>query len=219
MYRGWNVCSGTYELRRGVSPMRQILSAALILVSVAACTPPAYRQPAASERHAIVKIRSTIHRRYRTNLSHSIHLNEWSIDPRIYGTEQGADATTMHIRVRPESIWWHVRTVFSHQISQRVTRPHTVSERYACGSYTSGTGAYRSTQTRYCYRTRTENRTETRYQTVIDADCQGKTFMNPRAGAVYLVQYDFYGHNDCRLACFEQLPLPDGRFELAPCTH
>jgi hypothetical protein len=185
---------------------------ALILAGMVACTPPAYVQPKPSEPHAIVKIRSTIHHRYRSNLSQELFLGEWSIDPRVYGATQGADADTVHVRVRPEPSWFTARTVFSHMAWRTVTRPHTVTESVPCGTSATGTP-----QT--CTRSRTEHRTETEHYTVVDASCEDSTFLRPNAGAVYLIQYDFYGNADCRTTCFEQLPTPDGRFQLVGCPR
>lgn len=189
--------------------MRTLLPA-LIIVLMAGCTPPAYVQPKPSEPHAILKIRSTIHRKYRGGLGRSITLGEYAIDPRVYGAEQGGDARTVHIRIRPEPNWLTAYADFSYMDSRTVSRMRTVTESTPCGSSPTGTP-----QT--CTHTRTEHRTETEHYTVTTASCQDRTYLKPRAGGVYLVQYDFYADADCRLTCFEQLPRPDGTFQLVAC--
>jgi hypothetical protein len=191
--------------------MRTFLPA-WILASMIACTAPVYVQPRASDPHAIVKLRSTFHHMYRSSLSQEIFLDEWAIDPRLYGDTQGRNADTVHIRIRPEPSWFTVRTVFSYLAARRVAKLHTVIEPVTCGSPSTG-------MPETCTRARTELRNETEYYTVIDASCEDRTFLRPNAGAVYLLQYDFYGNTDCRLTCFEQLPVPDGRFQLVPCPR
>src|SRR5690606_14949474 len=101
----------------------------------------------------------------------------------------------------PEPALWRMETTFFHTIMVPTTETYT--ERVACGTSYSSYGSSRVSQTRYCSRTR--YRHVMRPRRVTDATCTGLLQHTPLAGAAYIVQFDFYGHEQCRLRCFRQL--------------
>ena len=186
-------------------PLPRFLSAALIAVSFAGCAPPAYVEPAVNEPHGTVKVRMVYHRPPSTQLSEKVLLDEFSVTRRFAGSRQ---SNVTAVRVAPGDHRWRIGSTFSHMVSKRVLE--TYQERYSCG--TERNGNY--TRTRYC--TRTKQRWVTRYETVVDAACHVDSNQPVRPNATYLVQFDFYGHNRCRLTYLEQHANPDGSFELVP---
>ncbi len=60
-------------------------------------------------------------------------------------------------------------------------------------------------------------RTVTERAHVTDAACQASVPHLPMAGAIYLVQFDFYAHRSCAVRCFRQVDRPGGELELLPC--
>jgi hypothetical protein len=190
-----------------------LISAAALVVSVLSygCV-KAYRPPEVDEPHAIGKVRVTYHSQPGPLMAELIRLNGHRFAMPPYESVR-TDSAIHAERVRPEQSTFRIDTLFYHL--ERQMRTRQVTEQYACGSYSSGSGSYRSTQTRYC----TRNRTVTEYVTVKvpHASCVQHGTLTPRTGAVYLLKYDFYENGQCTFACFEQVAQPGGQFTLMPC--
>jgi hypothetical protein len=190
--------------------MRQLLlPTALIIAALCAGCVHRYTEPAITEPHAIVRLRMVRHAWAGPELDEAVRLNGYAIDvpPGMPG------ASTRALRVRPELTHWQFRTRFFHRVTQPVTR--LVTERYACGSTRSGYGSSSYTSTQYCSRTVT--RTDYVTRQVVDAQCGSSDGHRPVAGGLYILQYDFFGHERCTLRCLRQIPQPGGTFTLVPC--
>ncbi len=135
-----------------------------------------------------------------------------------YPEARGATRTTA-VRVRPKTGAWQLGSTFFHTITRRVPQTYTETERYPCGTQRSGFGNSTYTTTRYCTRTHLRTRYVTRTEQEVDGRCSVGFSLNPRVGAMYLLQYDFYAHGQCAARCFEQRPHPDGTFALTPCPN
>ncbi|MEQ8455991.1 MAG: hypothetical protein RLO52_35575 [Sandaracinaceae bacterium] len=159
-----------------------------------------YQEPAVSEPHAVVRIRTIRHRWAGPMLDETVRLNAYAITM----PPAGPGPTTHALRVRPEPAMWRFGTDFYH-LEQR-SRLETYQESYSCG-----TSSYPQT----C--TRTQTRTAYYTAHVTDAACQGVVQHEPLAGAAYLLQYEFYDHGHCTASCFRQLSSPSGEFQLIPC--
>ncbi|MGZ3451897.1 MAG: hypothetical protein ACXVEF_19970 [Polyangiales bacterium] len=166
-------------------------------IAVAGCRQP-YREPSLDEPHALVKVRIKHHEQLGPRLDTFANLDEETLPH--------ADGDTFAIRVRPKSSSFTMGSTFWHSTTQLRTRQ--VSESYPCGTNYGGS-------TRYCTRYRTETRSET--VRVVDASCSTGLQLFPRVGSTYLLQYDFYGHQQCQLKCFLQTAREDGAFDLTPC--
>lgn len=171
----------------------------LVVAALVGCR-HAYREPAMTEPHAIVKLRVLHHATPGPNLSVDATIGE-----EVVRLAQDQVETT-HLRVRPVPTDIGLRSVFSHTVPQARTRQ--VTESYPCGTGYGGV-------TRTCTRSRTETYTE--HVTVVDARCESAVRFLPRVNAIYLVQYDFHGHEECSLKCFLQVPDGRGGFVLGAC--
>lgn len=179
-----------------------------------ACAPPAYVPPALSEPHATVVIRVLHHEVSGRDLVHRTLIDgrEVSHAGRV-AVVRGAPLTRA-VRVRPVPIRWSFASVFSHTEQRLQTVYET--ERYACGTQTSGYGSTTRTSTRYCSRQVPRQRWQT--VRVTDGACEAVLLQTPHVGRRYVVHFDYNGHRSCRARCFEQTPLPGGRFQLTPCS-
>lgn len=188
---------------------------------VGACRPPAYVQPEAHEPHAVLKIRHVVHAMRGREYGSTARLGEFSIDERTLDPGQ-EDSATVHLRVRPETAQFGVRGASFHTEMRQVQRYRTVQEPYTCYqqqcSYGGKSGTTCRSVSNTCYRSRQESYWVTEAVRVVDDECGRSTSFAPRPGGVYLLQFDYLGENDCKLACFEQVPQRDGTFELSPCS-
>jgi hypothetical protein len=191
--------------------MRPLFGVAISILA-SGCT-PAFQQPAASEPHALVKVRLLHTERLGPNLERVVLINDHQLElPEV--EEQDAPLTTA-IRVRPEPTRWTVSAAFFHTSTRTETRQ--VSEQYACGTQTSGVAPHTFTSTRYC--NRMVPRTETVTVRVNDATCKASFGQVPRDAGVYLLQFTFVADEQCTLSCFEQQPAADGTFTNSPCAE
>lgn len=188
--------------------MRPSLRALIALCLVAGCARH-YVEPRLDEPHALTRVRVVRHTWAGPQLDESVRLNDYVIAMPPAGPQPAVRA----LRVRPAPTLWRAQTTFFHTITVPVTETYT--EQVACGTTYSTYGSSSVPQTRYCPQTR--YRTVLQNRRVTDASCTGLIAHTPLAGAAYIVQFDFYGHEQCRLRCFRQLPNPDGTFVLVPC--
>jgi hypothetical protein len=197
----------------GVHRSMQRLLSVIALVALGGCA-RAYVQPTPNEPHAVLKFRLVHHDVPGPNLGMELRLGEHVLGRERIAARRGtplSPSTTAH-RVRPELAQIEIRTAFTHQVSRPATRQ--VSERYACGTQTTGFGTNQRSTTRYCTRNRTEH--YQRVDTVVDGACRvGGAFL-PQVGQTYIVQYDYYAHERCTAQVFQQLARPDGSFHLVP---
>lgn len=192
------------------------------LLLTAACRPPAYRPPAEHEPHAILKVRHVVHRQGGPQYGSHVTLGGHGIDERtIASLEEGSEGShTFHLRVRPEPAPLVIGGASFHTEQRMVTRYRTVTESYTCyQQQCTGYGTSRSCSqvARTCTRTKQEPYQAWETVRVNDDVCEAGTQFAPRAGATYLVQFDYLGEDECRATCFEQVPQPYGEFEMRPC--
>ncbi len=200
-----------------------LLSLALLL---GACRAPAYVQPSPTQPHALLKVRHIVHARRGMHYGSAVNIGRFSVDERTLesvpteSTESGSE--TIHLRIHPTPDVYAVRGFSFHYEQRMVSRTRTVQEPYSCTERQCsgyGTSQRCSTMYRTCYRSRTEHYSEMATVAVTDDAC-GRTFpLAPRHGAVYLMQFDYLGENDCRLTCFEQVSQLDGTFRLEACPE
>ena len=199
--------------------LRVLIPAASLAALAVGCRPPAYVQPEADEPHAVLKIRHVVHAKRGPGYASITRLGEFSIDERALDPEL-AEGATVHLRVRPEAAELGVSGASFHTEMRSVQKWRSVSESYSCPQQQCSYGPRGSTcQTVYntCTRTRQESYYVTEAVRVTDDECGRTTSFSPRVGANYLLQFDYLGEGDCKLACFEQRPRPDGQFQLVPC--
>lgn len=193
----------------------------LILVGVvlASCRPPAYVQPTELEPHAILKIRHIVHARGGPLYSSAIRIGRFSVDERTLDDPQ-SESSTIHLRIRPGTDTFGVEGTSFHMERRMVTRYRTQYETYSCPRQScSGYGSSQRCYSTYstCTRSRQVPYTDWVTVPVTDDRCYRVVAFAPRVGGTYMVQFDYLGENQCELACFEQIPTPDGAFSLAPC--
>jgi hypothetical protein len=189
--------------------LRLLVLSAVMLASGSGCV-RRYEEPALTEPHATVKIRVLHHERSGPQLD-----LEGRIRPA--GDEYGiqlADDGLRVVRVRLVPTTYRVSSSFFHTTMQMQTV--FVSESYACGTTSSGYGTHTYSQTQYC--TRQVPRQQWVTVRVGDGDCQALAFQpTPVEGAVYLVQYDYFGPGVCSLTCLRQVDTGAGTFQFTPC--
>lgn len=200
---------------------REIGLLAALLLLASACVPK-FVQPEISEPHALVKVRIAYHVQSGPELAQSVKIGEFAAP-----VEPPAGNVTMPytraVRVPPEPTTWQVESQFFHLVYETERVPVQVSETYSCGTYTShsgyGSSARSTTETKTCTRTRTDYRMQTQTRVVVDALCKASVTHAPQAAEAYLLQYDFYGGDQCTLKCYRQAPTGDGKFALTPCKN
>jgi hypothetical protein len=183
-----------------------LLAAALAASGAAGCYRP-YVLPRPDEPHAMVKVRVAYHSRPGPSLSQLVLINGEAVDIPTPPTGPPGEITRA-IPVRPLATRWDVRSTFSHTVTVPEIRHETRTESYSCGSGRT----YRT-----CTRSVSYTRTVMVTRTIVDGHCEQVAGQGPQVGGVYLLQYDFYAHGRCTLACFRQLPNPDGTFQQTPC--
>lgn len=180
----------------------------LALTLLAACAPPLYVQPSASEPHGTVKVRMVYHDAPRTTLSERIVLDETRVEGRF---QPSRETRVMPIRVAPGQHRWRIRAGFAHtELRQQM---ETYQERYQCGTDRDING---NTRTRYC--TRTKQRWVQKQVVVSDGGCQVERLVTVRLGVTYVAQFDYFGNQRCTLRYLEQRAQPDGSFDLVPAS-
>lgn len=190
----------------------------LLLSSLAGCLP--YLQPRPDEPHALVKVRVAYHESYGSGLQHAVYLNALSVSvPLPKGSVETPYTTSL--RVAPGRASWRFTAAFHHEerrMSQRLTPlPGPVS----CSRPPTSAGAdspLHGPLAASCTSQPAATQTEFTTHSVVDADCTATTEHEARAGEVYLLQYDFYGDEQCSLRCYEQREADGGEFELLPCS-
>lgn len=197
---------------------------ALVLVLLAACGHGRmYEEPAPEEPHAILKFSVTYHAAPGPSLDEDLLLD----GQRLAGPELGILTGRRFMRayrVHPRAASLRARSFFYHRVVVPRTEHYTEYERYPCGTTTSygssGLGGTRSSYstTRYCSRPVSRWRTVYDHRTIPDGECVSQARFTPEAGALYLIQYDFYGHGQCRFQCMRQYPTGGGEFQLSPCS-
>lgn len=174
---------------------RSAYFSAAVAAAALGCQLPAYEQPAPTAPHAIAKIRVANHSSPGPSLTEAMVLNDHSVElPSLEGDFLLPRTTS--IRIRPEAAFWSMQTTFFHTYT--TTTMETYS--YGCGK-TMCTGT----------------RSVTHTYTAVDGSCKAGLAFRPVADHMYLLQYDFYGHEQCRLQCMEQQPDNVGGFQLTPC--
>jgi hypothetical protein len=164
--------------------------------------------PSLAEPHAMVKVRLAYHARPGPMLSQLVLIN--GEDTGIPAPpDLGSGEITRAIPVRPIATRWDLHAEFFHTITVAQTQTTYTTESYPCGRIGNSTS--------YCTRSIPHTRTVWVTQHVRDAYCEQAAGQAPQVGAVYLLQYDFFAHGHCTLACFRQLPQADGSFLNAPC--
>lgn len=162
-----------------------------------------YEEPPITEPHALVKFRVLHHPPLpHTSLNEAVRLDGYDIR-----LPEGAptEPRLRTVRVRPHLTRYGFATEYFHTYT--TTRTEYVTETYSCGY---------GTNTQTC--TRTVPRTVTDTHHVTDAACETGLSHAPLVGAVYLVQYDFYGAGACAASCYRQLTIPgSSEFQLVPC--
>lgn len=198
-------------MRRRSRPLLGLLP--LIGALAVACGPPRYEPPELHQPHATVVVRVIHHTLSGRDLAHTTLLNGFGIDiGERPGVVRGAPITRT-VRVRPESTRWRFRSHFSHTEQRMETVYET--ERYSCGTQTTGYGASSRTTTRYC--TRQVPRQRMRTVRVTDGVCEAETTHTPRIDRRYVIQFDYHANGQCRARCFQQTPQAGGDFRLTPC--
>jgi len=158
------------------------------------CVHP-YEQPNVNEPHAVVKVRLSYHDHPGIQLTERIRLNDYDI---VMPPDETLRATPVAqaVRIRPEPAAWNISSNFYHTYT--TTTLQTTS--YKCGSTTC-----------------TRSSPVTMTHTVSDGSCQQSLTFVPMTGAIYLLQYDFLGADQCSLLCLRQLPAGGDQFITEPC--
>jgi hypothetical protein len=197
---------------------------AFLLVGAAACVPPPYEPPTASEPHAILKLRRVYETTAGTRLGETCDVNGTRALAEGAASALAKAPRVSAILVHPIPAKLHLINGFSHTELRTVTEAYTVQEPYTTmESYSCGTGT--SFQT--CTRTVTQYRTETRYRTVLknvvvsDGSCGRTLYFAPVVGHVYLVDFTYREADVCSATCIEQVGLEqeDGTFQTRPCPR
>jgi hypothetical protein len=199
-------------MQRDVS-MRASLRFALwlgVAVSAAGCV-PRYVEPGLDQPHALVKVRTLHHERSGPQLDLAVRLE---VEGNEFGLEMPSDDALRLVRVRPLPTRYRVVSAFFHTEMRMVTVYET--EQYQCGTTTSGYGSSTYTTPQYC--SRQVPRQQWQSVRVDDGGCEAAALqLAPLAGAVYLVQYDYFGPGVCSTTCMRQLDTGGGTFQFVAC--
>lgn len=195
--------------------VRPVLSALIALLSLSACV-RRFEEPRPDEPHAVVKVRIVHHAQPGPRLAQVVRWNEHEValrPPTGYVPAESLRA----IRVRPEPARWSFGATYFHTVTRTEWRTDFRTERYACGTERSGSGRFSTTRTRYCSRQVPQRRLVTVTDRIVDGACQGAVLHQPIAGAMYVVQYDYFGGDRCTVQCLRQVGATDGTFRFVPC--
>jgi hypothetical protein len=196
---------------RGVLPVRALAALVLLFALGSAGCVRRYVEPGLDQPHALVKIRTLHHARSGPQLDLAVRI---AVEDDEFGIEMPGDDSMRVVRVRPLATSYRVVSAFFHT----ETRMRTVyeTEQYQCGTTTGGYGHSTYSQPRYCSRQVTRQRLETvRFE---DGSCEARAVQfAPLDGAVYLVQYDYFGPGVCSMTCMRQLDTGGGTFQFVAC--
>lgn len=194
------------------------LSALSLLLSLVGCLP--YLQPGRGEPHALVKLRVAYHESYGRGLQHAVYLNGQTVSVPL---PEGSVETpyTISLRVAPGRARWRFTAAFEHEEMRVSQRPPPMAGPDACGLPMHGAQAddpQRGRLPMNCTPSMSPYPQEMTRVSVVDAGCTATSEHVARAGELYLLQYDFYGDDQCSLRCYEQHEAEGGAFELVPCS-
>lgn len=191
-----------------VQRMHRVLPVALM--ALAGCV-SAYTPPRPDEPHAVAKIRVAYHASAGTGLHQVVTVDGHPVEVAepVPGTDGTATSATL---VRPVDTTWEISSEFFHLEMRQVMETYYTTEYYSC---MQGFGQHAHMGS--CSRQVSHQRWVSRSVPVTDMACTTGVRQIPRVGAVYLLQYDFYGQDRCTLACLEQIPTGPQTFRMAPC--
>lgn len=157
-----------------------------------------YSQPEPDQPHADVHVRVVHHAELGPGVDEIVTLNgeALSLEDASSGVREAV------VRVRAEGSQYGFETEFYHNVQTQEWRTVYETERYQCG--------YSRTGPTYCSRQVPRQRLVTVTQRVSDGGCVSALDQAPLAGAVYLVQYEFMGVNQCRATCQRLVQSGDG---------
>lgn len=193
----------------------------LMLAGLTACAlpPPAYSPPRQDQPHATLKIRHIVHERKGPSYRYAVRIGAFAVDSRVVG--ETAEGQTIHLLVHPKTDRFFVAGTSFHMEMRAVNKSRQKSETYSCSQYRcSGYGASRrcGSESSTCTRSVTEHYTAMENTEIKDDACSRALSFTPKAGATYVLQFDYLGENECKMQRMEQLAAKDdGEFELVPC--
>lgn len=168
----------------------------VVLAALLAACHPAYQAPSLAEPQATLKLRIVYHDTPGTTLDQLVLVNG-----QVPGVPEpvrlpGEVSRAIPVRLQPtridlQSVFFHMTTIMESRVQS-----------FPCGPLGK-------TCTRFVMVPVTRR--------VMDAACERAVGLGPQKDGVYLLQYDYYAHDHCTLACWRQWPQPDGTFRNAPC--
>jgi len=171
------------------------LAIASCLLASTGCMLPLYEQPPPDQPHAITKIRVVNHDSPGPQLTELFSVGDHRVPlPATEGDYRTPRNEAIRIRLEP------ARMGMSTKFFHTYTTTSVESYSYMCGKSTC-----------------TGSRTVTHTHTVVDGACKAGVSFTPVQNQIYVLQYDFFGHGNCSLKCFEQHHRGDGEFDLRPC--
>lgn len=196
-------------------PLLSLLIAFFALSLVPGCV-RRFEEARPDEPHAIVKIHIVHHTLSGPQLSQRAQWNGHDVAV-PWGAAGVSREGLRAVRVRPEPARWSIDTEYFHLVTRMAMQTVYRPESYSCGTTTIGSGQYARSMPRTCTRQVPEQRLVTVVDHITDGACSQALAHTPIAGAVYLLQYDYYGPGHCSAQCLRQLRAPDGSFRLVPC--
>lgn len=191
--------------------VRAVLSAVMLSLVLSGCV-RRFEEARRDEPHAVVKVRVVHHATPGPLLAEGVRWNEYAVA--VPGARHaGSHGALRALRVRPEPSRWAFDTTYYHELRRMEYRTDFRTEQYPCGSDTSGYGV----RTRYCSRQVPYQRLVTVVDRIVDGACSGAVVHRPIAGAMYVVQYDYFGADRCTVQCLRQVGATDGTFRFLPC--
>ncbi len=201
-------------MRGQVSGMNKRL--AFAVVTLASCGTSLYVEPTPDQPHGLIKLQIAYHAAGGTNLDEAIEIDALAITlpaPTVDSTR----AYLRAVRVAPGNHSVSFRSTFVHYVTRLVTQHYTEYERYPCGTTRSGYGRSSYTSTQYCSRAVQRTRTVPQTSTVVDGACARSGPLGIGAGDELILRYDYFGHEQCSVRCYRQVPGPGGTFAMQPC--
>ncbi|MBN2715106.1 MAG: hypothetical protein JXX14_04575 [Deltaproteobacteria bacterium] len=190
------------------------------LLSAMGCV-RAYTPPTAAEPHSVLKLRRSYAMTKGTNLSERFLIQKkFNLFSQTVEARAAENPLIDGVLIHPEAAQIDATSSFFHyemrmvRESYQEQEPYMDTETYSCGTGTS----YQT-----CTRTVTRYRSVTRYRDVMknvqvpDLTCSDRVIFLPMEGHTYLMEMTVQDHNVCALACFEQVPQPDGTFQNTQC--
>jgi len=142
-----------------------------------------YEEPSVESPHALVKVQLAYHSHPGTQLDESVRLNDHDV---VFPLDETQRATPVirEVRIRPKLAVWKFSSSFSHS---------STSSTMQSGSPLGTGSTMRSAPVVSTYSTS-------------DGACHVSMALNPQAGDVYSLQYDYLTPNQCTLRCTRVLP-------------